>query len=80
MKIRLLNYEGKKHYVEIPDDTEQIVVSVISGDMILESPKYYDTGNFRTMDFYDGSVTIKKDKFNEFNNVEDSYGIFEINK
>ena len=48
--------------------------------MILESPKYYDTGNFRTMDFYDGSVTIKKDKFNEFNNVEDSYGIFEINK
>lgn len=76
MKIRLLNYEGKKHYVEIPDDTEQIVVSVVSGDMILESPKYYDTGNFRAMDFYDGSVTIKKDKFNEFNNVENSYEIF----
>lgn len=48
--------------------------------MILEFPKYYDTGNSRIMSFYDGSVTIKKDKFNEFNNVEDSYGIFEINK
>ena len=51
MKIRLLDWENKKHYVQIPEDTEQIVVSVISGDMILESQKYYDTGNFRTMDF-----------------------------
>ena len=80
MKIRLLDWENKEHYVQIPEDTEQIVVSVISGDMGLESPKNYDTGNFRTMDFYDGSVTIKKDKFNGFNNVEDSYEIFEINK
>lgn len=80
MKIRLLDWENKEHHVEIPEDTEQIVVEVVSGDMILKFPKYYDTGRFRMMNFYDGSVTIQKDKFNEFNNVEDSYGIFEINK
>ena len=80
MKIRLLDWENKEHYVEIPEYTEQIVVEVVSGDMILKSPIYYDTGRFRRMNFYDGSVTIKKEKFNEFNNVEDSYEIFEINK
>ena len=80
MKIRLLDWENKEHYVEIPEDTEQIVVEIVSGDMILKFPKYYDTGRFRMMNFYYGSVTIQKDKFNEFNNVEDSYGIFEINK
>lgn len=44
MTITLLDYAGGKHNVEIPDDTTTIIGKVISGDMIMTYPVYYDTG------------------------------------
>lgn len=37
MKIKLLAYNGVEHYVEIPDDTEKLVITIVSGDMIMHS-------------------------------------------
>lgn len=44
MIIQLLDYLGKKHPVEIPDDTQELHIQIISGDMVLLEPVHYDTG------------------------------------
>ena len=77
MKITLLDWSGRKHYVEIPDDTTEIYGDIISGDMVMHEPKYYDTGKgTRTMNFHDGSFTIKKEDFHKLDKISDSYEIF----
>lgn len=79
MKITLLDYNGAKHYVEIPDDTTTITGKVVSGDMIMTSPIYYDTGEYtRTMDFDDGGFTIEREDFHKLDKISDPYEIFEI--
>lgn len=81
MKITLLDWNGEKHYVEIPDDTTEINGEIISGDMVMYEPKYYDTGKKnRFIDFYDGSFTIKKENFHKLDELSDSYEIFGISK
>lgn len=77
MKIRLLDYLDNEHFVEIPDNTEEIVIKVLSGDMVMTSPIDYDTSNDRIMDFYDGEVVLTKDEFYKLNEIETSYDIFE---
>lgn len=77
MKITLLDWSGKKHYVEIPDDTETITGRVISGDMIMTSPVYYDTGeDSRIMDFNDGSFSVDRKAFHKLDEMSDPYEIF----
>ena len=79
MKITLLDWNGAKHYVEIPDDTEAIAGKVVSGDMIMTSPIYYDTGEYtRTMNFNDGGFTIERENFHKLDKMSDSYEIFEL--
>jgi hypothetical protein len=79
MKITLLDYAGGKHYVEIPDDTMVITGRVISGDMIMTSPVYYDTGeDSRMMNFNDGSFTIERKDFHKLDKMLDPYEIFEL--
>lgn len=79
MKITLLDYAGGKHYVEIPDDTMVITGRVVSGDMIMTSPVYYDTGeDSRMMNFNDGSFTIERENFHRLNEISDSYDVFEL--
>lgn len=79
MKITLLDYSGAKHYVEIPDYTETITGRVVSGDMIMTSPIYYDTGEYtRTRNFNDGSFTIDREDFHKLDKMLDSYEIFEL--
>lgn len=79
MKITLLDYAGGKHYVEIPDYTETITGRVVSGDMIMTSPVYYDTGgDIRMMNFNDGSFTIEREDFHKLDEMSDPYEIFEI--
>ena len=79
MKITLLDYAGGKHYVEIPDDTEVITGKVVSGDMIMTSPIYYDTGkDTRVIDSYDDSFTIERENFHKLDKMLDPYEIFEL--
>ena len=78
MQIKLLNYANTPHYVEIPDDTDHVVIDVVSGDMIMTYPINYDTGDGRGLSFYDGSVTIPRDKFDTLNSLAANYGIFDI--
>lgn len=76
MKIKLLDYAGHAKWVEIPDDTQVIVGCVISGDMIMEHPVYEDASDDRHTDFYDGSWAVKKENFDKFNELTDSYDVF----
>lgn len=81
MEIKLLDYCAKEYFVEIPDTTEYIYGEIISGDMILKEPKYFDTGLYtRTMNFYDGAFKIARKDFKKFNNITDSYQVFNIDE
>jgi hypothetical protein len=76
MKIRLLNYADKEHFVEIPDDTKEITIEIISGDMVLTSPIHYDTcPNGRMMNFYDGTVVLDKKDFGRLETIKESYDL-----
>ena len=86
MKIRLLNYKGDEHFVKIPDDTDEIIIKVISGDMVMTSPFRYDTSDDRLMNYYDGEFTLQKQDFhvldevrstNEFISVMYGYDLYE---
>ena len=78
MKIRLLDYSGKEQFVEIPDDTQEIVIDILSGDMVMTYPVFFDTSKDRAMDFYDGSFTISKKDFHHLNEIKKSYDLFAI--
>lgn len=79
MKIKLLNYNGVSHEVNIPDDTEFIAGQIISGDMVMEYPVYYDTGaKDRIMDFNDGSFRVARKDFDKLEKLTDPYEIFEL--
>lgn len=73
MKIRLLDYEDKEFFCEIPDDTQEIVINVISGDMVLVNPIYFDTSKFRIMNFNDGTIILKREDFHKLNECSSSY-------
>ncbi len=78
MNIRLLDYKGKEYFCEIPDDTEEIIIDIISGDMIMTYPKYFDTGeNTRTINFYDGNIILSKDMFHILDEIKEAYKILE---
>ena len=78
MKLRLLNYAGEEHFCEIPDDTQEIVIDILSGDMVMTYPIFFDTCRNRVMDFYDGSFTISKKDFHYLDEIKESYDLFEI--
>lgn len=79
MKIKLLNYAGVSHEVEIPDDTEYIAGHVISGDMVLGYPVRYDTGaTDRIKNYYDGSFRVARKDFDKLETLTDPYEIFEL--
>lgn len=73
MKIRLFDYLSNEHFVEIPDDTDEIDIRVISGDMILTSPVYYDTSNDRMLNYYDGEFTLQRKDFHVLDEVESTH-------
>ena len=73
MKIRLLDYLNKEHFVDIPDDTELIEIRVISGDMVMTSPVYYDTSDDRIMNYNDGWFSLRREDFSLLDTVESSY-------
>ena len=81
MKIRLLDWKGESHYVEIPDDTKVIGGEIISGDMVITYPIFYDTGkDTRIMHFHDGTFTIDEKDFDKLELIERSYQVFELDQ
>lgn len=78
MKIRLLDYSGKEQFVEIPDNTQEIVIDILSGDMVMTYPVFFDTSRNRVMTFYDGSFIISKKDFHHLDEIKKSYDLFEI--
>ena len=76
MKLRLLDYAGIEHFCEVPDNTEQVTINIVSGDMVMVSPVCFDTSNTRIEGFYDGTVTLSKEEFYKLDKVEDSYDLF----
>ena len=77
MKLRLLNYAGIEHFCEVPDNTEQVTINIISGDMIMINPVYFDTSNDRIIDFYNVTVVLNKEEFHKLEKINESYDLFE---
>ena len=77
MKLRLLDFEKKEHFCNVPDNTDKITIEIISGDMVLIDPIHFDTSNTRHTDFFDGSITIKREQFSLLNKVKDPYDLLE---
>lgn len=73
IKLRLLDYAGNEYFCEVSDDTEQVIIDIVSGDMILTSPVYFDTGTNRIINFYDCTRTLKKEEFHILNEITNSY-------
>lgn len=78
MQIKLLNHENTPHYVEIPDDTDHVDIHILSGDMLMIHPIYYDTGRVRDVNYFDGAVIIPHNKFDALNSLTKSCEIFDI--
>ena len=82
MKVRLLDYLHREHWVEIPDDTEFIEVEIISGDMVLAKPIFFDTGDAeicqRIMHFFDGRFKIPIKELEKFNSMETAYDVYDL--
>lgn len=78
MKITLRNYNNQKIPVEIPDDTEYISGTIISGDMVMKYPFYFDADVFgnRNISFPDGSFKIERKDFSKLD--ADDFDIFDL--
>lgn len=74
MTIHLLNFSGRKIPVEVPDETKEIIGIVVSGDMIMLSPVYFDTAveNPRLRDYYVGHFRCSVE---ELEQCEDPYNL-----
>lgn len=60
----LEEFSGEIHKVEIPDETQVIVGIVVSGDMIMIYPTYFDSDtNCRFDDYLDSSWSIERKDF-----------------
>ena len=56
MEIRLKDYQGNYHTVELPEGTKEVVGIILSSDEVLISPVYCDPMRLRReLDFFDGT-------------------------
>lgn len=79
MIIQLLDYLGKKHPVETPDDTKELYIQIISGDMVLIDPMYYDTGkDSRNINFFDGEYIIERKYFDKLSSIDSAHSLFDL--
>lgn len=79
MIIQLLDYTGEKHPVEIPDDTKELHIKIVSGDMVLLDPVFYDTGKgSRVINFLDGEYIIERKYFDKLSSIDSAYSLFDL--
>lgn len=80
MIIQLLDYSGKKYPVDVPDNTQEIFIRVISGDMVLFEPIYFNTGkDTRAFSFFDGEYIIERKDFDKLSSFTSSYDLSSLN-
>ena len=75
-----MDYSNSKVQVYIPSDTKEIDIDIISGDMVMTSPIYFDADveHNRRFNYFDGSVTVTADKFAELDDLKSPYDIFDL--
>lgn len=79
MIIQLLDYLGNKHLVIVPDDTKKLHIKIISGDMVLLAPVYYDTGkDSRIINFYDGEYVIERKYFDKLSSIDSACSLYDL--
>ena len=82
MKVRLLDYADREYWVDIPENTDYIEGKIISGDMVLAKPIFFDTGDTeqctRTKNFFDGEFVIPIKELERFNSLKNSYDVFDL--
>lgn len=78
--ITLMDYSKSKVQVEIPSDAKKIDIDIISGDMVMTSPIYFDADveHNRNFNRFDGNATITADKFAALAELKNVYDIFEL--
>lgn len=80
MTIQLLDYRGKKYPVDVPDNTQEIFIQIISEDMVLLEPIYFDTGkDTRAFNFFDGEYIIERKDFDKLSSFTSSYDLSSFN-
>ena len=80
MVIQLLDYRGNKYPIDIPDDTQDLFIQIVSGDMILLEPIYFDTGKgSRGYNFNDGQYIVKRKDFDKLSSFTSSYDLASLN-
>lgn len=72
MKIKLINHIGGTLLVEVPDETKEIHIRLVSGDMVLTEPFYVDSYQERTTHYFNGSFLINRKDFERLNNLKNS--------
>ena len=78
-KITLLDWEGKRYNVEIPDDIDVIRGEILSGDMVMREPMLFDTGmQSRKISYYDGYFEVFRKDFDKLEGMRNSYDVFKI--
>jgi hypothetical protein len=79
MKIILRDYAGNPNEIEIDDDVECIAGVILSGDMVMCYPYYYDTDNAcRINAFEDGYFKVSRKNFEIMNKMEKSRDIAQL--
>lgn len=78
--ITLMDYSKSKVQVEIPSNTKEIDIDILSCDMVMTSPIYFDANveHDRKFHYFDGAVTITDDKFAALADLESQYDIFDL--
>ena len=73
-----MDYSNSKVQVYIPSDTKEIDIDIISGDMVMTSPIYFDADveHNRRFNYFDGSVTVTADKFAALADLKSPSDIF----
>ena len=78
MLIKLLDWDNRAKWVEVPDDTQEVSGVILSGDMVMERPFHADASDSRFVSFYDGSWTVKREDFDKLNAITNSYDVLKL--
>lgn len=81
MVALLKEYSGDVHKVKIPDETQVIAGIVVSGDMVMIYPVYYDSDTHcRFDDYLEESWSIERKDFDSIKNKSGELDLFKLIK
>lgn len=78
-KIKLLDTFGRESWVDLPDDTKEVAGVVVSGDMVLVYPFFFDAGRgVRLHDYLDASWIFPVEKLDEVNTQKTVHDVLDL--